>query len=73
MNFYKVIPIILTIIGAILIEKKEQGVIKKWLSGSRPFIALHYFFPAVLGIESQGVFADMEFGSLANFTLLDLA
>jgi len=50
MNFYKIILIILTIIGAILIEKRESGIIKKWFLGSRPFIALHYFFPAVLGI-----------------------
>lgn len=50
MNFYSLIPICATIIGFIIIEKREQGIIKNWLIGSRPFIAIHYLFPAILGI-----------------------
>jgi 4-hydroxybenzoate polyprenyltransferase len=50
MNFYSLIPIIATIIGLMLIETRERGITKKWFIGSRPFIAIHYLFPAVLGI-----------------------
>ncbi|KPJ71311.1 hypothetical protein AMJ52_08720 [candidate division TA06 bacterium DG_78] len=50
MNLYSCIPIITMFIGLMLIERRERGIIKKWLIGSRPFIAIHYLFPAVLGI-----------------------
>jgi 4-hydroxybenzoate polyprenyltransferase len=50
MNFYSLVPIIATGIGLILIETREPGITKNWLIGSRPFIAIHYLFPAILGI-----------------------
>jgi 4-hydroxybenzoate polyprenyltransferase len=50
MNIYSIIPIIVTIISAVVMEKKEPGIIKNWTSGSRPFIALHYLFPTYFGI-----------------------
>ncbi|MCK4225574.1 UbiA family prenyltransferase [candidate division WOR-3 bacterium] len=50
MKFYPFVPIILTIIGSIVIGKKEPGIIKNWLSGSRPFISVHYLFPTLFGV-----------------------
>ena len=50
MNYYSLLPIILTIIGFLFIRKKTPGMIKSWLRESRPLIAIHYLFPALLGI-----------------------
>jgi 4-hydroxybenzoate polyprenyltransferase len=50
MKVYSLIPVIALFIGFMLIETRERGIIKKWFIGSRPFIAIHYLFPAVLGI-----------------------
>ncbi len=50
MNFYSLIPIIITIISFVVMKKKCQGFIKNWISGSRPLISIHYLFPTIFGI-----------------------
>jgi len=50
MKFYSFIPMIMTFIGLIVVERKKTGMIRNWLSGCRPFISVHYIFPTVFGI-----------------------
>jgi 1,4-dihydroxy-2-naphthoate octaprenyltransferase len=50
MNYYSIIPVLLTGIGFLIIRKKQPGIIKNWMKESRPLISIHYLFPAFLGL-----------------------
>lgn len=50
MSFASIVPIMAALLGAILLETREHGVLRKWLVGMRPLIAVHYLLPPILGI-----------------------
>ncbi len=64
-----IIFIVVTCGGFLFIKTREPGLIKNWLKSSRPFIALHYIFPTVLGIV-LGSYIFKEPINLLNSALL---
>jgi 4-hydroxybenzoate polyprenyltransferase len=50
MNYYGLIPFITAAVGFIFFHRRFPGIVTNWLGGSRPLIAIHYLFPAILGL-----------------------
>ncbi len=50
MSLTFVLPLTAVVISAAVMEKREPGMIRKWLGGMRPLIAVHYLLPPILGI-----------------------
>jgi 4-hydroxybenzoate polyprenyltransferase len=50
MNYYGLIPILTVVGGFVFFHNRFPGILTNWLRESRPMIAVHYLFPAMLGL-----------------------